>query len=636
MSSIRTFFRYLSDQPILADLLSLAGVVYYSSMLWTFAHLQLSVLDEGLYLYKGWLFTSGRYTPFQDYGPWTNQMPLAFLIPGWVEQVFGPSLRTGRMTAIILGILMLFGLWLTARRLGGRWIAAGIVAAVVLNPAAARMYAMAASQGLVACLLAWTMFFSLGADRKNGQLFVGGLLAGAAVMVRINLLPLLPLLALYVLWESNSPGMNGDKRDGLKNPRPSLFIPGEIWWLLSGMLVTFGGVHLVYWPNILKLWARWLPFPFLQPWFAPITIPTWQPDNPLGFRVASFFLAFRYHFAALVGALAAWILWPNSENPKNKNQKVAVFLSILLFAFFILHAWAALGNEYCVFCFPTYTSFYGGVGLLLVAVTIPTWNLNPPAWRKWLGGLSFLALLAGMAYSAEGTAESLLGELFYKHLLATPIPFLNGAQAWQVVSNKFRLEYEIIYDATHAWFPVALAVAFGLVVLAVAKISAGRKNSAALGVGIVALTLIGSLFSPSPLLAGEYTSYDCQSDVIPGFEAAGAELAKAIPAGSTIYWAGYSPVTLLSLPGVKIYPSQLHQTYSFRIADDDNALLKYGWWNQHLAEKWLNEADFVLVEQRNLGHGGWLDEQLANFERVLVTTPQSCRPDSAMLVYRKK
>jgi hypothetical protein len=636
MPPIRTFFRYLSDRLILADLLSLVGMAVYAAMLWVYAHIQVSVLDEGLYLYKGWLFTSGRYTPFQDYGPWTNQMPLAFLIPGWVEQVFGTSLRTGRMMAIVLGVLMLLGLWLTAHRLGGRWIAALIVAAVALNPAAARMYSMAASQGLVACILAWTMFFSLGADRKNWQLFIGGLLAGAAVMVRINLLPLLPLLALYVLWENLHPSPKFPDFGNLGEA-------GRGWlWLLAGMLITFGGAHLIYWPNILKLWARWLPFPFLQPWFAPKTIPTWTPDNPLGFRVASFFLAFRYHFAALVGALATWILWPKSENPKNKNQKIAVFLSILLFAFFILHAWAALGNEYCVFCFPTYTSFYSGVGLILVAVTLPAWNLNPPAWRKWLGGVSFLALLAGMAYSAEGTAESLLGELFYKRLLAIPIPFLNGAQAWQVVSNKFRLEYEIIYDATHVWFPVVVAVAFGLVVLAAAKILLGRKNNAllwgtsGLGMGFVALTLIGTLFSPSPLLAGEYTSYDCQGDVISGFEAAGAELAKAIPAGSSVYWAGYSPVTLLSLPGVAIYPSQLHQTYSFRISDNDDGLLKYGWWNQRLAEKWLNEADFVLVEQRNLGHGGWLDEQLSNFEQMLVTKPQTCRPDSAMLVFRKR
>jgi hypothetical protein len=619
MPSPKLFFRFFDQKPFLADGLSVIGMAIYALQIWMFAHLQISVLDEGLYLYKGWLFATGRYTPFQAYGAWTNQMPLAFLIPGWVERFFGPGLRTGRMLAIVLGMLMLLGLWLTARRLSGRWIAAGLVMAVTLNPAAVRMYAMAASQGLVACILACTLFFSLGADRKNWQLFTGGLLAGVAVMVRINLLPLLPFLVLYVLWER-----------GWK----------AALWSLGGVLVAFGGLHLVYWPNILQLWAKWLPLPFLKPWFPPKTIPTWNPDNPLGFRVASFFLAFRYHFAALAGALATWILWPSKG--KLKDGRIAVFLSFLFFSFFILHAWAALGNEYCVFCFPTYTSFYAGVGLLLAAITLPAWNLNPPLWRKGLGVISFLGLLTGMAYSAEGTAESLLGDLFYKRLLATPIPFLKGAQIWQVVANKFRLEYEVIYDATHVWFPVVVAVVFGLVVLAAAKIFMGSKNSAplrgtsGLGVGIVALTLIGSLFSPNPLLAGEYNSYDCQGDVIFGFEAAGAELARVIPAGSTVYWAGYSPVTLLALPGVTIYPSQLHGAYSFRIANDDDALLKYGWWNQHLAEKWLNEADFVLVEQRNLGNQDWLAAQLVNFERVLATKPQSCRVDSSILVFRKK
>jgi len=445
-------------------------------------------------------------------------------------------------------------------------------------------------------------------------------------MVRINLLPLLPLLAMYVFWENWGRGYK------------------SAFWMLGGMLISFGGVHLVYWPNILQLWAKWLPFPFLKDWFPPKTIPTWKPDNPFEFRVASFFLAFRYHFAALTGAFTSWILWPKAW--KSRSQfRIASFLSVLLAIFFILHAWAALGNEYCVFCFPTYTSFYGGVGLLLLAVTVSAWNFNPPRWRKWLGGLSFLALLAGMAYSAEGTAEILLGEFFYKHLLATPFPFWKGAQIWQVVANKFQLEYKVIFDAVHAWFPVALAVGFGLLTFAAARILMSRKTGAsvavsardeALGVGLVALTVIGILFSATPLLAGEYNSYDCPTDVIPGYEAAGAELRQVIPSGATVYWAGYSPVTLLALPDVTIYPSQLHGTYSFRIADDDQALLKYGWWNQYLAEKWLYEADFVLVEQRNLKSNDWLEEKLLNFERVLVTGAQSCQPDSTLLVYRRK
>lgn len=615
-ASLQKAQAWLKENSVLADGFSLAGLFVYVLELWRFTHIQYSVLDEGLYLYKGLLYVTGKYAPFQAYGPWTTQMPLAFLLPGWVETIFGPGLRTGRTFSLVLGVLALLGLWWTARRLAGRWIAAGLVAALVLNPAAARMVSMAASQGLVACLLAWTLFLTLGEDRPNWQLALGGLLAGAVVMVRINLLPLLPLLALYVWWA--------------RGGKPML-------WLLAGELLVFVGLHLMYWPDILQLWAKWLPLPILKPWAPPPNAPTWNPDNPLEFRVASFFLVFRYHFAACVGVLAAWVFWPRQWK-SSAQFKLAVFLSVLFASFFCLHAWAALGNEYCVFCFPTYTSFYSGVGLILVAVTLPSWRLDAPLWRRWLGILAMLVLLAGMAYSAEGTAESLLGATFYKRLLSVPVPGLNGAQLWQVVANKFRLEYEIIYRAAHAWFPVFLAVSFGLVLLLAAKWFNGRKNSAALGAFLV-FFLLGSVFSPSPLLAGEYNSYDCQTDVIPGYESVGADLAGVIPPGSTVYWAGYSPVTLLYLPGVKIYPAQLHGVYSFRISDDDDALLRYGWWNQHLADKWLQEADFVLVEGRTGTRNDWLTQTLANggYQEIAVTGPQAaCQPDSMFHVFRRK
>jgi len=607
---------WLAQHPVVADGVSIAGVLAYCLELWRFTHIQFSVLDEGLYLYNGWLFATGKYVPFQAYGPWMNQMPLAFLIPGWVELIFGPGLQTGRLFALALGLLTALGLWLTARRLAGGWVAAGLVAVVALDPAAAQMVSMAASQGLSACLLAWTMFFSLGDGRKNWQLALAGLLAGATVMVRINLLPVMPLLLVYVLWAY-----------GWK----------QAIWALAGELVVFGGFHLLYWPNILQLWAKFIPLPFLKAWAPPPVAQTWNPDNPLGYRVASFFLSFRYHFAALAGALAAWIFWPK-EWKSSAQFKAAVYLSVLLLAFFVLHAWAALGNEYCVFCFPTYTTFYSGIGLMLVAITLPSWRLALPTWRKWLGLLIMLGLLAGMAYSAEGTIASLLGEGFYKRLLAIPVPGFGRAQVWQLATNKFQWTYEAIYDAAHVWFPISLAVGFGLALLAAWKLLNGRKNSAASG-ALLVFIILGMFFSPSSLLAGEYNSYDCQNDVIKGYKAVGVQLATVIPPGASIYWDGYSPVSLLALPDVKIHPAQLHGTYSLKISNDDDALEKHGWWNQHLAEKWLGEADYVLVEARNLSGDSWLAQALASgaYQEVTVTSRQAgCQSDSFFRVFRRK
>jgi len=69
-----------------------------------------------------------------------------------------------------------------------------------------------------------------------------------------------------------------------------------------------------------------------------------------------------------------------------------------------------------------------------------------------------------------------------------------------------------------------------------------------------------------------------------------------------------------------------------------DALLKYGWWNESLAEKWLNEADFVLAEQKNLGKNDWLRAagRLDNFELVTRTSPQTCQDTSALWLYRRK
>jgi len=606
---------WLLEHPALAEGLSIISLLFYAFQLWRFTHIQYSVLDEGLYLFKGWLFAAGKYTPFQPYGPWTNQMPLAFLIPGWIEMLLGPGLDTGRTLALNLGLLTFLALWLTALRLGGRWTAALLSAMIALNPAAGRMVSMAASQGLVACLLAWTLFFSLGKDRKNWQLTLAGVLAGAAVMTRVNLLPLLPLLVLYIFW------MHGWK---------------SALWALVGELLIFGGLHLIYWPNILQVWARWFPLAALKPWVPPPNTPTWNPDNPLGFRVASFFLAFRYHFAALVGALVAWVFWPKTWKT-NAQFKTAVFLSVLFIVFFVLHAWAALGNEYCVFCFSTYTSFYSGVALLLIAVTLPSWRFDAPAWRKWIGVLGMLGLLVGMAYSAEGTVETLFGNGFYKWLLTSPALGFAGAQFWQIAANKFQMEYRDVFDAFHVGFPMALAALFGLGLLGVGKMLNGKNNSAA-SAGVLLFLLLGTLFSPSSLLAGEYNSYDCPDNVIPGYEKTAAQLRKVIPPGASVYWDGYSPVSLLALPDARIYPAQLHGTYSFRISNDDDALLRYGWWNRPLAEKWLGEADFVLVEERNLPLDDWLAQALENhYHEVAATSAQAaCRPDSFFHVYRRK
>lgn len=633
MSFINRLAQWLRERPRLAD--ALAGVAALVNLLGLihYADVQYSVLDEGLYLYKGLLFASGQYIPFQDYGLWTNQMPASYLIPGWVQMIFGAGLRTGRVFAILLAIGMLIALWLISRRLGGSWIAAGITWAVALNPATTRMYSTATSQGLIACLLMWTLFFTLGADRKRWQVFAGGLLAGLIVVTRVNMLPLLPLIALYIWWE--------------RGWKDALLIAGA-------MLITFGGVHAWYWPGILKIWARWLPtdlFPFLKAWLPPQAVPSWRPDDPLSFKVDSFFLALRYHFVALIGALCAWLLWPRRAAWKSESHfRMAVFLSALLIVLGALHAWASLGNSYCTFCFPTYTAFYSGLGLLLFAITIPVWERNLSTPRQIVVSLALMLALAGMAHSAVGAINDLLPKHFLKNLLAFGVPRFRGgqilsgrAELWSIFANRFGLSYETIYDAAFTLVPVLLALITGLAILMIGSWLTHRLRQNKItqgGRGLITLALflaLGFALAPTILLGDQYNSYDCGPGQLAAYEQSGAQLAQIIPPGAQIYWAGYSPTTLLYLPQARVYPAQLHLTYSFRDGDSD-ALLRYGWWNDQLARRWLNEADFILIRQSTYRHSDSVPpvvEAGAYSELTPTVNVELCRDESYLRVFRR-
>ena len=150
--------------------MALLGGLWYFFQLWRYAHSQASQLDEGAYLFKGLLFILGEYKPFEPYGPWTNHMPLAFLIPGFFQWLLGPGLGTGRAYAVSLALLTLFGLWVLTRRIGGPWWAVFAVWAVAWNPALSKMYSMAVSQVLISCMLVWMLVLALVKSGACGKL----------------------------------------------------------------------------------------------------------------------------------------------------------------------------------------------------------------------------------------------------------------------------------------------------------------------------------------------------------------------------------------------------------------------------------------------------------------------------------
>ncbi len=79
--------------------LTIAGFVAYILRALEIARTKTSFLDEGLYLYKGYLFANGVQTPFADYGLWTNQAILSFLIPRYVRKWRGARLENGAVVS---------------------------------------------------------------------------------------------------------------------------------------------------------------------------------------------------------------------------------------------------------------------------------------------------------------------------------------------------------------------------------------------------------------------------------------------------------------------------------------------------------------------------------------------------------
>jgi hypothetical protein len=641
-----SYFERIRANPWIAYLLASIGAVVYLVQAWIYAHNQASVLDEGLYLFKGLLFARGQYIPFQDYGPWTNHMPLSFLIPGYIQDWFGAGIRTGRYFYIVLGLLMLLGIWILANRWGGPWWAAGAVWIMAINPAIIKIYSQAASQGLVACMLTWVLVLCLAEKRQTWQLVLGSILAGLILLTRINLFPLLPLLLVYLYWQY-----------GYK---------AGIWSSIAGIGTILLG-HALFWPGILRMWAAWVPLnvaPFLSPWARPENaVTSWNPEISLSDRVVSFFVTVRHHFITFVGFIVAVILWPSKNRWKSEAHfKAATFLLVLFITLLLFHMWASLANNYCVYCLENYYSFFSVVALLLVIITSQSWQLQPSVLKQTISVFVVLILAIGIGLSLFnflGKTIDYWGPV--TKFLNSPFPeelsFIASDPEKLVWENlAVQLEYPKPHRAyrkilarsltlSKRLYPSLIGLLIGTAIVVVAwilkKIQVLKFPADFMAFGYILLLLFlltGIFLSPTSVISGDPTVYDCDLDVIVSYEKVGNQLAEVIPESSLIYWQGsHSPIPLLYLQGAEIFPSQLNGQYSYRLGGESDDLLKYGFWNSALEQRWIESADYVLIEVGGPDDLARSEIQNDNFGLIAETSPAlPCRNDSSFQVFKHK
>ena len=626
--SVGKILRKWSNYSWLAPLLSISGLVIYTIQAWVYVHIQTSFLDEGGYLYIGDLFARGIIKPFQDFAIPRWYPPLAYLIPGQIEKWFGASLLTGRLFSAFCGLLMLVPLWITARRLGGKWWAAATIWGMALTPVAIQIYSLALTQALAACLLAWALMFVLGEKRPYWQIMAGSLLAGSLVMTRHTLVPVVPLLIAYVFWQHG-------KKAG--------------WWALVGCLLPILIIHIVYWPNILQLWAIWLP-PGLTPFLDAFRFPTGSlvsgGDVGLSGRLMALLQGFRFHYFTLLGFIACIFLWPGKEEWKSQsNKRAAYFLAALFLVLTLLHAWATLFSssqaETCTFCFTPYLAFFDFTALLLIAATFSSWRKKISRFVQY-GIVLFIVLFA----SALGYASY---ERFGPWLLGVEFPaFTRGLDPrhwvplinlWDILANKFHLDYwkTRLPLATIAGFILGiLLVVFGRIVYR-RLLKSNSTGGYSFGAAILVFLLSLGIFL-SPLMVGEYRQDGiCRADIPKTYAQIGEGLTSVIPAGSQVYWEAKSAVPLLYTPQIQIYLPQIYWLFSFRQDGDPASLLKSGLWNDELAEQWRAESDYIVTEvnwYQIYRPGGDLDTtQFVEYD-TLAANP--CDPYSYLIIYKRK
>jgi len=619
----------LAPSNRIAILLALIGVVLYSTLSVGYAFSQRSTIDEGLYQYKGYLFAAGTYQPYQEYGPKTLYGPLAYLIPGTFQLVFGPNLLTGRRFGVITGILALIGLWLVARRLAGYWWGAAAVWVTAINPAVIRNYSFGVAQGLVACLLMWTLFLSLKRDRSNWQITAGAILASILMLTRQNMAPVLFLLIPYIFWEYG-------KKQG---------------WLavLAGVVVLLTG-HLAFWPGILSMWTPWLPAtltPFLAYWRMPAGITAamaTQPDPSA--RIYGLWEGVRFHFVSVTAFAASLIFWPKRAAWRDQAQfRAAAFLAALFLCLLGLHAWAGLGfgvgNNYNAFTFSPYLAFFNTLGILVFVATIPI-------LEKCRSGIALIAVCLLVLVFATGVGFggfSVYGEQLVNLMIPRIKNFFTTGQLlpgqvplWDYLENTFGIPHNI----SRIRVPELVGLIAGVIVLVVGWAGWAwlrRKRIAVYSMGFINMVLfltIGTILTPTGVLGGGLTQWNCSGNVVAEYQQVGDYLARNIPAGSRVYWQGGNAVAiLLYITNITIFPQQIDGQWNYYEGGDSNTLARLGSWNGELAKTWRDEADVIIIQQ--IDYPAWQSylNELKFVELKPLQIPLNCEPDTFLRVFNR-
>jgi len=624
--------RYQSNLSYLAAGLGLAVYILKS---WKIIHTVTSIVyDEGGYIARGYLLASGKYWPYADYSIPLDHMPLSFLIPGYIQVLFGPGIRTGRYFSFGLGIIALIGLWIAARKLGGNWWAAIAIWVLALNPIWIESHSLGFSQVLILFFTTWAFVFLIGETKKPWQIFIASFLAGIAGMTRLNMMPVAFLLIVYVYWQ------HGKKLGTIS---------------LLGAIGPILILHIIFWPGILRIWAFYFPkglIPLIDSYKFPLqksyipdnfTLSGWlnNPNNLIWEIIQSFWNGLERNLFIILGIVGTIALWPSRASWKTEYQRrLAIFFLTTYLILFSMHLWAAMSGTSCGFtCFKGYLMFFTNIGLFLIIISHPYWVKKMPVWRVVLTGvLTSYFLLELEHWNSNWQRELLHG---VRQILKIEFPRLNsnGVPIWGIIENVFRVESKVVESTTYTLAFWSIPLAFVWIFIPLVNYALRKYKILPNRFGWILFTSLlffSGLLTPLKSIGGELNAKQCQSDVIISHEFVGEKLQTKIPPGSKVYWAIESWLMYLYIPDIEIFPPQtmIHYRYISQTPGlTSDYLLQHGYWNQTLKEQWINEADFILVEGRYYKDEWRPRVESGELSLVDITQPvEDCRGDDSRIV----
>jgi len=323
--------------------------------------------DEGNYAYKGYIAANGIYPMYKDGGPYFEYMPLAFLVPGVIQAVFGPDFIAGRLFSILCGTLAIVVTYLVGKRLASR--RAGLISAwfVVGNLIILRYYTTISPYSWVSLFLMLSLLVltsSMASPyRELGAVFF----AAITFVTRQNMVVALGIIVLY--------GMIVQKRVS------SMIIVALSAFVFPALFIA------PYWPDLInetlapiplvgKFFAAFLEQPklatkgSLYPWSFKDFLEgmDWLINFHFPILFASFFTLFQSTKAWFRAGASLAFLW---------NNRLCMLAGLLFFSNFIVHTVGP--QHYCAQCPAVYFNYFAPVGALVGGIGIASMLRDNPS-----------------------------------------------------------------------------------------------------------------------------------------------------------------------------------------------------------------------------------------------------------------